>query len=358
MKRYRHCAAAGMLAFAMLLGGCGQAQPAETRQPLEQYRATFLQLFDTVTTINGYAVSQESFEETAERFRNEMQEYHQLYDIYNDYEGVNNIKTINDNAGIAPVKVDERIIDLLDFAMEMGDKTDGQVNVAMGSVLSIWHDYRTEGTANPEQAKLPPMEELREAAKHTDIHLVEIDRDASTVYLPDERMSLDVGAVAKGYAAEQVCEDMEAEGVDNMLISVGGNVRVIGTKDDGTRWRVGVQNPDLNAENQYLHAVLLEDMSLVSSGSYQRYYTVDGKTYHHIINPDTLMPADRYVSVTILCKDSGMADALSTSVFNMTPEDGAALIESLEDTEAMWIYPDGTEAYSSGFESYMTELSQ
>ena len=94
-------------------------------------------------------------------------------------------------------------------------------------------------------------------------------------------------------------------------------------------------------------------MSLVTSGVYERYYTVDGKRYHHIIDPETLMPSELFQSVSIVCKDSGMADALSTSIFNMTLEEGKNLIESLEDTEAFWILNDGTYEYSSGFEAYI-----
>ncbi|MEG0370573.1 MAG: FAD:protein FMN transferase, partial [Hungatella sp.] len=255
------------------------------------------------------------------------------------------------HAGIAPVVVDQKVIDMLEFAKEMDQITNGYVNVAMGSVLSIWHDYRTEGMEDPEAAKLPPMEELLEAAPYTDIQNVQIDREASTVYLADRRMSLDVGAIAKGYATEMVCQKLEADGLDHALVSVGGNVRAIGTRGDGSLWKVGIQNPDLESSKKYLHTVELENMSLVSSGSYQRYYTVDGIRYHHIIHPDTLMPEHEYDAVSILCADSGMADALSTAIFNMKQTEGAVLIEQLEGVEAVWIYPDGHEVYSSGFQA-------
>lgn len=330
-----------------LAAGCSR-KPALTR-----YDAQFLQLFDTVTSVVGYAKDKETFTAYANELYDELERYHQLYDIYHEYEGINNLKTVNDNAGIAPVVVDEKIIDLLEFAKEMNQNTGGYFNIAMGSVLSIWHVYRTAGINDPELAKLPPMEDLKAAAEHMDIQDVIIDREASTVYLADPEMSLDVGAVAKGYAVEMVCRKLEADGFDQALVSVGGNVRAIGRKDDNSKWKVGIQNPDLSSDTKYLHTVEIEDMSLVTSGSYQRYYTVDGVEYHHIVNPDTLMPWREYDSVSILCRDSGMADALSTAVFNMKQEDGAALIESLDGVEAMWLYPDGTEAYSSGFQGYM-----
>ncbi len=336
-------------AVALTAAACSQ-KPVLTR-----YDAQFLQLFDTVTSVVGYAKDKETFTAYAQELHDELEVYHQLYDIYKEYDGINNIKTINDNAGIEPVVVDEKIIDMLELAKELDVKTNGYFNVAMGSVLSIWHGYRTMGIDDPETAELPPMEKLKAASEHMNIQDVVIDREASTVYLADPEMSLDVGAIAKGYATEMVCRKLEEDGLTNALVSVGGNVRAIGTKDDGSKWKLGIQNPDLSSETKYLHMIAVDDMSLVTSGVYQRYYTVDGVQYHHIVNPDTLMPWFEYDSVSILCKDSGIADALSTAVFNMTQEDGQALIESMDGVEAMWLYPDGSEKYSSGFQAYMEE---
>lgn len=329
---------------------CAPAPPRLTR-----YDAQFLQLFDTITSVVGYSTDKAAFTAYAQELHDELQTYHQLYDIYNDYEGINNLKSVNDNAGIRPIEVDQKIIDLLKFAIDMNQQTDGNVNIAMGSVLSIWHDYRTEGMNNAEAASIPPMDALEAASAHTDIQAVIIDEAASTVYLPDPDMSLDVGAIAKGYATEKVCQTLEADGFTQALVSVGGNIRAIGTKESGEKWSVGIQNPDTASDIQYLHNIQIKDMSLVTSGSYQRYYTVGDRQYHHIINPDTLMPWDNYVSVSILCKDSGMADALSTAIFNMELEEGEALIESLEGVEALWIYPDGKEVYSSGFQAYLSK---
>ena len=338
---------AGILAVST--AGCSR-EPALTR-----YDAQFLQLFDTITSMVGYAKDKETFTAYAQELHDELEVYHQLYDIYHEYEGINNLKTINDNAGIEPVVVDEKIIDMLEFAKELNARTNGYFNVAMGSVLSIWHEYRTAGIDDPMTAELPPMEALEEAGKHMDINDVIIDKEASTVYLADADMSLDVGAIAKGYATEMVCRKLEEDGLTKALVSVGGNVRAIGTKDDGSKWKLGIQNPDLASDTKFLHMIAVADMSLVTSGDYQRYYTVDGVQYHHIVNPDTLMPWFEYDSVSILCKDSGMADALSTAVFNMKQEDGQALIVSLEGVEAMWLYPDGSEKYSSGFQAYMED---
>lgn len=336
--------------LCIFLTGCGSSPP---EQELTRYQAQFLGVFDTVTTIVGYSADEETFSDYVREMHDELEMYHQLYDIYHNYDGINNLKTINDNAGIEPVVVDEKIIEMLEEAVELYELTDGKMNVAMGSVLSIWHTYREKGIEDPYEAKLPPMDELQEAAKHMDIHQVVIDREASTVYLQDPDMSLDVGSIAKGYAVEQVCQKMAEEGMDHTLVSVGGNIRAIGGKPEGEAWAVGVQNPDIHSEQEYLHRVSINNQSLVTSGVYQRYYTVDGKEYHHIISPDTLMPLNEFQSVTMLCADSGRADCLSTAVFNMSLEEGQSLIEGLKDVEAMWICADGTEVYSSGFKALM-----
>jgi len=352
IKNKCYAVLAVMAVLLTMLTGCAGSTAGHAPN---RYQATFLNLFDTVTTVIGYDADKEVFTENVQQLHDELETYHQMYDIYHAYDGINNIKVINDNAGVGPVAVDQKIIDLLAFCIEAYNLTEGRLNVAMGSVLSIWHDYRQAGIDDPENARLPAVELLTEASEHTDITKIIIDRDAMTVYLDDPEMKLDVGAVAKGYAVEQVCSALEARGIGNLLVSVGGNVRTIGTKGDGSLWQVGIRDPDSTNEESYLYKLGLSDLSLVSSGSYQRYYTVDGITYHHIINPDTLMPWNNYVSVSILCKDSAMADALSTAIFNMEYETGLARIESLEHTEAMWVFSDGTEAFSSGFKQYIVE---
>ena len=325
----------------------------------KRYEASFLELFDTVTTVVGYAKDEETFTEYTQMIYDYMEEYHQLYDIYHDYEGINNIKTINDNAGILPVKVDQKIIDLLLESKEIEKITNHKMNVAYGAVLKVWHDYRTEGIESPEMAKLPPLEMLREMSEHTNMNEIVINEEDSTVFLSDPEMSLDVGAIAKGYATEMTANYIEEQGFENGMISVGGNVRTIGHKvgegGEALAWNVGIQNPEVESEMTTIHILELQDMSLVTSGVYERYYTVDGKQYHHIIDPSTLLPSEEYQSVSIVCQDSGRADAFSTAVFNMSLEEGKQLIESQKDTEAFWILNDGSFVYSSGFEQFIKE---
>lgn len=319
---------------------------------LKKYEASFLILFNTVTRVVGYAESNDEFMEFANYIHDQLEVYHQLYDKYNSYEGINNIKTINDNAGVAAVKVDQKVIDMLLFAEEAYDLTSGKMNVALGSVLEIWHEYRTAGIDDPMSAMVPPMDELKEANQHTAKSNLLIDEMNSTVFLTDKDMRLDVGAVAKGYATEMVTLLAKEKGYNNFLLSVGGNTRSVGGKGKSKEpWSVGIQNPDKDATQSSLFTMSLSDLSLVSSGDYERYYTVEGKRYHHIIDPDTLMPADYFTAVSIICEDSGMADTLSTAIFNLPYEKGNALIESLGNAEALWIFKDGTIKYTDGFEN-------
>ena len=337
MKRVITC----LLVLCLVLSGCASGTAAPEKK---QYNATFLTLFDTVTTIVGKADSQEAFRETSQQIHDALLEYHQLFDIYNDYEGIANLKTVNDNAGIAPVTVDRRIIDLLLDCRNYYDLTGGMVNPAMGSVLRLWHEARNDGIDDPANAYLPDPAALEEAAKHMDFNAIVIDEAASTVYLPDPAMRLDVGAVAKGWSTQRVAEAAPR----GLLISVGGNVYATGPKDEsGTPWVVGVQDPD--GGESYLHTLTVTEGSVVTSGDYQRAYTVDGKLYHHIIDPGTLYPSEHWRSVTILCADSGLADALSTALFLLSLEEGQALLEKAG-AEAMWVNAAGERFYSSGFE--------
>lgn len=329
-----------LLLACMLLSGCaGQ----ESEGP-KQYNATFLTLFDTVTTIVGKAENADVFRQTAQQVHDELLQYHRLFDVYNDYDGLNNLKTVNDYAGIAPVEVDGRIIALLKDCKAYHEATFSKVNPAMGSVLLLWHEARNDGLDDPSNAYLPKQERLEAAAQHMDFDAVVLDEEASTVFITDPEMRLDVGAVAKGWSVQQVSQTAP----EGLLISVGGNVCATGPKDQqGTAWVVGVTDPDGGEE--YLHTLYLSKGSVVTSGDYQRNYAVDGKLYHHIIDPDTLFPSDYWRSVTIVHEDSGLADALSTALFLLDQAEGQKLLDQFG-AKALWVDMEGNLLYSPGFE--------
>jgi FAD:protein FMN transferase len=335
-----------LLVFVLLLSVLSGCTSVKTTK----YDTTILNLFDTVTTFIAYAPSQKAFDEEAKFMEERLNYYHQQFDIYNEYPGINNLRTVNKLGASTPIKVDQELIDFLLFCKEMYVLTNGKTNIALGSVLELWHDYRAWGENNPD-AQLPPMSELQQANRHVDINNLVIDDVANTVAFKDHKMLLDVGAIAKGYATQKVTDELKAKGYNNFIISVGGNVCAVGTKNDGKLWRVGVQNPDLSASDSTILDINLQDQTIVTSGDYQRFYEVDGVRYHHLIDPSTLMPANYMHAVSIVTADSGKADALSTAVFLMPVEEGKKLVESLDGVEAIFILNDMSVVYSSGFEA-------
>ena len=334
IKRFVSALLTGALCLGVLTA-CGSAQkPASSgvSADAQRYSTIFYDAFDTVTQVIAYCDSEEEFNRQMDALHADLLEYHRLYDIYNDYDG------------------------MLELARQMYDTTNGKLNIAMGSVLRIWHDCREAAEANTNEAdnKLPEQEALDTAARHCDISNLVIDENARTVYLSDPDMSLDVGSVGKGYAVEMVAQAAEARGLKSALISVGGNLRAIGTKPDGSQWSGGVENPwnasDVyTASSSYVSGVNMSDMALVTSGNYQRYYVVDGVRYHHLIDPDTLWPARYFDSVSVLSPDSGAADCLTTGLFCMPLEEGQKIVESLDGVEALWCTPDGEVIQSSGW---------
>ncbi len=343
-----------VLLSLLLAGGLVGCAPFSSAPKRSQ---TYMDVFDTVTEITAYGMSAEEFEADAAKLHAELTAYHRLYDIYHTYPEMNNLKTVNDAAGGAPVKVDGRLIDLLEYGLDAYTRTDGRVNILLGAVLTLWHEAREQGLAHPESAALPDAAALTAAAEHTSPDALVIDRAAGTVQLTDAAARIDVGALAKGYAVEQVARYAEQElGWSSALLNVGGNIRTIGGKggaDSDTPFTIGVQNPDTTSAKTYLTTVRITDMALVTSGDYQRYYTVDGKNYAHIIDPDTRYPAQYVRAVTVVCADSGLADVLSTALFCLPPEQGKALLTEFPNAHAVWVLTDGSLQYSDGFATYI-----
>ena len=347
-----------LLISVLVLTACGSGEKVQNTKHTE----VFLDTFDTVIQVVGYTKTEEELNNYTKKIHDRFDELNKLYDIYNNYDGINNIKSINDSAGIKPVKVDKRIIDLILFSKKWYSSTEGKMNIAMGSVLKIWHKYREEGQNNPANAKVPEMTELKTAAQHMDIDKVIVDTENSTVYLSDPQMSLDVGGVAKGYATELVAKEIAAEGFTSGFISAGGNVRTLGNPPAGVKqsWSVGVQDPDQSGEmgeTHVLDTLSVGKASVVTSGDYERYYTVNGKRYHHIIDPDTLMPGTNYRSVTVVTEDSGMADFLTKGFFLLPYEQSRKLAESMDNVEVLWVMPDKSIEATEGMKKLMQSKS-
>jgi len=339
-----------LLGLIILLPSCKRTEGAESAASVSvkpQGRAYF-DFFDTVSYIYSYkGDSEEEFLENADEVYYTLLRYHHLFDIYHEYEGINNLCTINSNPGVA-VEVDDEIIEFLDYARQMCSLTGGRMDVMMGSVLSLWHDarYSTEGY-------LPLLEDLEDAALYTGFDYLEIDREKKTVKLLSERASLDVGALGKGYATEKAAQVLEEKGAESYVLNIGGNIRIIGSKRDGSGWRTGVKDPK-NPDSAFVVVLSLKDTSCVTSGSYERYFTLDGVRYSHIIDPETLYPAAYFDSVTVVTKNSALADALSTALYCMPYEEGLELASSLS-VDVVWVFTDGTVRYTDGIKANLIE---
>ena len=282
--------AAGALLALLLVALCLPAGAV-----MNKYSTMYLDSFDTVITLIGYAESEETFNEQADQVHEMFLYMHKLFDTYNSYEdeGIVSIFTLNERAAQEPVAVDPILFSLLTFCKANYALCHEQVNVAMGSVLSIWHEYREAGLADPEHAQLPPMEALEAASGHMNIDDLVLDEENMTVYFADPQLRLDVGAVAKGYATELISQMLLAGPMPSFIISAGGNVRTGISPQDGRKaWGVGIQDPDgsVFGLSDYVEVLYIHDISVVTSGDYQRYYEVDGQRYHHLIDPETLMP--------------------------------------------------------------------
>lgn len=304
---------------------------------LNKYQHEIFDVFDTVVTFTSYQKNVNDFNEYKKIVEDEFEHFNKLFDNYNAYEGINNIFTININAGKKPVKVDENILDILEFSKEIYRLTDGDVNFAFGSVLELWHNSREDFIKGKSDAKLPEEKILKEKSNHTNIDDVVINRQDKTVYIRDKNLRIDLGAIAKGYTVELIKKELKEKGLQNGIISAGGNVATIGKNpnSEDNLWKIAVQNPDKNAKD-FAAILKVGETSIVTSGDYQRYFEYDGKKYHHIIDPKTLYPSDKFVSVTVILDDSAMADALSTAFFIKDKEATQKLI-SIEKPGVIWI---------------------
>lgn len=329
-------------------------------QRYQKYTNEYLNLFNTYTTFICYCKNENEFITYSDYLYKRLNELNKLFDIYNNYKGINNLKAVNDNAGIQPIKVDKTIIDLIKFSKSAYYETNGAVNIAMGSVLKIWHDYRENGTSFPDKAEIPPIQILKEANNYTNIENIIIDENNSTIFINNSKTSIDVGAIAKGYATEIIVEELIDMGVTSAILNVGGNVYAIGIPYNTNRdkWGIGIQNPELSEDgtNNLTDSIFVSDTAVVTSGNYQRYYIVNDKKYHHIIDKDTLMPADRFKAVTVVHQNSTIADMLSTSLFILSYNDGIKLAEKYN-AEAIWIFDDNSIKTTDGYKNISEKYS-
>ena len=353
MTKRHHAPRAASLLLACLLIAFALPGPAGA-ETYTKYQTMFYDTFDTVVQLIGYSASEQEFTEAAALARKLFTHYHRLYNQYEEYPDVVNVCVLNREAKNGPVQVSQDLFDLLWDCREWESAYGSEyANIAFGSVLSLWHQAREAGLADPEHAALPDMEQLRAAGEHTRMEDLVLDRDNRTVYYADPLLQLDLGAVAKGYAAGKVKQALLGTSLHSFILNAGGNICLGDQPLDGRQnpvWSVGVQDPD--NPNGYVDILRAVRLDIVTSGDYQRYYEVDGVRYAHLISPETLMPANQFRSVTVIADDSGFCDFLSTYLFIAPYETGRALIDSLPGTEAYWIFADGTVRMTEGMKQY------
>ncbi len=298
----------------------------------KRYSEEIFGYFDTVVSVDGYFDSKKDFDEAYSIVVDTLREYHEAFDIH----GGGELQRLNEERALT---VSDELKDAILFGIEAERRTNGYCNIALGSVISLWHEAR-----EADVHYLPSKNTLIQAGEHTDIENILIE--GSKITLLDDSLTLDLGAVSKGYVADILKKRLEDRGFDEMIVNLGGNVIVIGDKN-GEGWRVGVQNPEGDG---LIETVSVSDSSLVTSGSYQRYFEFENKTYHHIISPDTLYPADLYLSVSVLFGESIWADALSTALFSMSIEDGKKVLSDFEGIGVLWVTKNGEKIYYGSLE--------
>jgi thiamine biosynthesis lipoprotein len=240
------------------------------------------------------------------------------------------IAAVNAAAGGAPVKVSADTFYVISKALEYAKLTQGGFDPTVGPLVKLWN-------IGSEGAKVPPKDAIAAAVRLIDYRKVEMDPTGLTVRLKSPGMRLDLGAIAKGYSADEIASICQRHRVKAAVVDLGGNVLVFGAKKDGSAWRVGVQDPKSD-RGDYLGLVTGKSMTVVTSGIYERFFIENGVRYHHILDTKTGYPVNNgLVSVSIVAERSIDADGLSTSVFALGLENGMKLVKSLPGVYAIFV---------------------
>lgn len=289
--------------------------------------------FDTVINVTIYDSKDEAL-------LTDIKSLCQKYDSLLAREKPNSdIAKINEGAG-KPVVVSAETANLIKDSLNYSQLSNGLFDVSVGTLLDLW-DFKSETHV------IPSKEAIEKARQHVGYQKIEVVDNK--VSLKDAKTEIDLGAIAKGFIADKIADYLKEKGVKSALINLGGNVLALGNKPDGSAFNIGIQKP-FDETGTPITSIHLKDASSVTSGIYQRYFEVDGKIYHHIINPTTGYPAsNNLLSVTIIDPSSTKADALSTTCFLLGLDKGMQLINAQEDTKAIFITDDNKLHYSDNF---------
>jgi thiamine biosynthesis lipoprotein len=249
-------------------------------------------------------------------------------------------------AGKKPVAVSPSILKTLQAAKNIGDLSDGAFDVTFLAVGKLW-------SLKPEHPIIPDDDAIQKALGLVNYRDLVLDEEAGTAFLPKEGMLLDLGGIAKGTAVDLAIRSLKGSGIENALVNAAGDIYALGNRPDGTPWKVGIQDP--RKKPGLLGELRVSNRSVSTSGDYERMVIIDGKRYHHIINPRTGKPSEGVISVTIVAPSAEEADGLATAVFLLGVEKGLALAERIPNVEALVIDSDGKRHPSSGFNAFLAE---
>ena len=245
---------------------------------------------------------------------------------------------INQNAGMKPVKVDPEVFNLIERSLRISKITDGYFDISYGSIdRKFWNFDR-------EMKELPDPEMIKEHLKLVNYHNILLNREDSTVFLKEKGMRIGFGGIGKGYAAEMGKRLLLNRGVKSGVVNASGDLTTWGNQADGKPWTIGIANPD-NARLPFSY-MNIADMAVATSGNYEKFVSIGGKKYSHTINPKTGMPVTGIKSVTIICPNAEIADALATPVTIMGIEKGIGMIDQIQQVECI-IIDDENHIYSS-----------
>ena len=281
-------------------------------------------LFDTVIKIQ---ILDSADSDILDGLKQLCQKYDTMFSTTNENSDLYKLN----HAGGAPVTVSSETSSLIQEGIHYSELSDGAFDITIEPVSSLW-DFKSD---SPE---VPSANEITEAITH--INYKGISVSGNTITLSDPKAGIDLGAIAKGYIADQVKAYLKEKGIKHAIINLGGNVDVIGSKPDGSKYNIGIQKP-FDETGEAITSVKLKDQTVVTSGIYERYFKKDGKLYHHILDPRTGYPCDNNLySVSIITSSSTEADALSTTCFLLGYEKGMQLINETNGVEAIFITSD------------------
>ena len=295
--------------------------------------------FNTVITVTLYGTKDESL----------LDDCFSLADTYENYFSNtiedSDVSKINAADG-APVTVHEETAELIKKGLYYGDLSNGKFDITIGKLSDLW-DISTKALLDQtDVSMIPSDDEINEALTTVDYQNVVVN--GNTVTLKNPSAKIDLGGIAKGYIADRMKDYLYKKGAACGYINLGGNVLCLGAKPDGSSYNIGIQRP-FDEEGAAMLAVSVTDQTVVSSGVYERYFEVNGKRYHHILDTATGYPYDNgLLGVSIITDESVDGDGLSTTCFALGLDDGIALVESLDNTEAVFITEDYELHFSSG----------